>query len=209
MEQDDDTGRRYWDRHAKNYDRSMLLFGGPLRRMVDLVRASLQGADRVLEVAAGTGLVTKSISEVATECVATDYSPEMVERLRERVRQEGLTNVRCQQADIYALPFEESTFDAVVAANVVHLVPDLEAALWGLKRVLRKSGLIVVPTYCHDETTVSRFVSKGLSLTGFPGARRFSVESLKSAVEASGLTVERVEKIPGLLPLAYIEGRKD
>jgi hypothetical protein len=56
----DGTGRDYWDRHARNYDRSMAIFGGPIPRMVDLAADAVRGSARVLEVAAGTGLVTAS-----------------------------------------------------------------------------------------------------------------------------------------------------
>lgn len=117
--------RNYWDKHAKNYDRSMALFGGPIPRMVELVGEAVRGATRVLEVAAGTGLVTPALAAGAEEVIATDYSASMVAALEHRVRDAGLGHVRCEQADLYALRFEPETFDAVVAANVLHLVPDL------------------------------------------------------------------------------------
>lgn len=51
-----DNAREYWNRFAKNYDRSMRLLGGPIPRMVGLVAEGVCGVPRVLEVAAGTGL---------------------------------------------------------------------------------------------------------------------------------------------------------
>jgi hypothetical protein len=50
------TGQASWERHAKNYDRSMVLLGGPMRRMLELTRDAVAGVDTVLEVGAGTGL---------------------------------------------------------------------------------------------------------------------------------------------------------
>jgi ubiquinone/menaquinone biosynthesis C-methylase UbiE len=50
--------REYWDKHAKNYDRSMSLLGRPMPRMVELACEATRGLGSVLEVAAGTGLVT-------------------------------------------------------------------------------------------------------------------------------------------------------
>src|SRR5688572_26599207 len=96
-------GRDYWERNAKRYDRSMMLLGRPIPRMVELAAEAVKGAGRVLEVAAGTGLVTTALARAAEKVVATDYAAEMVTRLEARVRAEGLTNVRCEQADIYAL----------------------------------------------------------------------------------------------------------
>jgi len=174
--------------------------------MLELVGEAVAGRARVLEVAAGTGLVTPVLSRAASEVVATDYAEAMVERLRAVVREHGLGNVTCRQADLYALPFEPGSFDAVVAANVLHLVPDLEGAVTSLARVLRPGGVLVVPTFCHDETRLSWVVSHVLAVTGFPGHRRFTVASLRTTLEGLGLQVRRWEGLSGLIPIGYVEG---
>lgn len=202
----DEKGRAYWDRHAKNYDRSMVLIGRPIPRMVELAAEAVQGASRVLEVAAGTGLVTPALARAAQDVLATDYSPAMIATLEERVRRAGLANVRCEQADLYALRFEPGSFDAVVAANVLHLVPDLAGALAALRRMLKPGGRLIVPTYCHDETALSWAVSRLLAVTGFPGHRRFTARRLHESLESAGLRVTRAETLPGLIPIEYVEG---
>lgn len=201
-----DGNRSYWDKHAKNYDRSMSLLGRPIPRMVELAGEASRGLGRVLEVAAGTGLVTPALAAGAGEVIATDYSAAMVAALEQRVRSAGVGNVRCQQADIYALRFDAGMFDAVVAANVLHLVPDLPGALAALRRVVKPGGKLVVPTFCHDETGLSWVVSRALAVTGFPGHRRFTAKSLPQAVEDAGVRVTRTETLPGLIPIAYVEG---
>lgn len=201
-----DEGRKYWDTHAKNYDRSMALLGGPIPRMVELAGEGVRGAARVLEVAAGTGLVTPALAAGAKEVVATDYSAVMVAALERRVGDAGLSNVRVEQADLYALQFEPHSFDAVVAANVLHLVPDLAGALTALQRVIRPGGCLIAPTYCHDETAISWVVSRALAVTGFPGHRRFTVRSLREAVEAAGVRVTQSVTLPGVIPISYVEG---
>lgn len=201
-----DGDRSYWDKHAKNYDRSMSLLGRPIPRMVELAAETTRGLGRVLEVAAGTGLVTPALAAGSGEVIATDYSAEMVAALERRVRDAGVANVRCEQADLYALRFDDCTFDAVVAANVLHLVPDLPAALAALRRVVKPGGKVVVPTFCHDETALSWVVSRALAVTGFPGHRRFTAKSLRQAVEDAGVRATRTETLPGLIPIGYVEG---
>lgn len=198
--------RGYWERHAGSYDRSMLLLGRPLPRMTALAAEAVRGAPRVLEVAAGTGLVTVALARAAKAVVATDYAAAMVAALEARVRDERLENVTCRQADVYALPFEERSFDAVVAANVLHLVPDLEGALAALAAVAKPGARFVAPTYCHDETWRSRALSRVLALTGFPGSRRFTTARLRVALERAGVRVERTETLPGAIPIGYVEG---
>ena len=195
----------YFDKHARKYDASMRIFGRPLPRTCELVTEALSDGAKVLEVAAGTGLVTRAIAKKAREVVATDYAEGMVEVLKRRAFAEGLANVQCQQADVYALPFEPASFDAVVAANVLHLVPNLEKALEALKAAARPGGKVIVPTFCHAENLGSQLVSRVLALTGFPGQRRFSLASLERAVRDAGLNVVRTELVPGILPIGYVE----
>ncbi len=150
----DDAGRRFWEKNAARYDRSMGLLGGPLPRMVELVASAVSGATRVLELASGTGLVSEAIAPVVGELLATDYASAMVEKTRARVGH--LPNVRCDVRDVYALGEPEGSFDAVVAANVLHLLPDLPGGLAAMRRVLRPGGRLVVPTYCHAQDTRAR-----------------------------------------------------
>ncbi len=198
--------RGYWERNAHRYDASARMLGKPLPRMLELVGETVAGVGRVLEVAAGTGIVTGAIARSATEVVATDYASAMVDVLERRVRAEGLANVRCEQADLYDLAFDDASFDVVVAANVLHLVPDLPGALAAMRRVLGPGGRLVVPTFLHDETAVSWLVSRALALTGFPGQRRFTSRSLRESLESAGLGISRFETIPGPIPIGYAEG---
>ncbi|MBA3538799.1 MAG: class I SAM-dependent methyltransferase [Deltaproteobacteria bacterium] len=201
----DNRGRAYWERHAKRYDTSTRFRARPVPRLLELAVGAARGKARVLEVAAGTGLVTTAIAPVVGELIATDYAGEMVKRLEARVCDAGLTNVTCQQADIYNLRFDSSSFDAVFAANVLHLVPDLERALASLRRVLKPGGVLVAPTYLHAETVRASVLSRVFALTGFPGHRRFSAGTLRSAVTSAGLSVTGFELISGPFPVGYLE----
>ena len=122
-----DDGRAFWERTAGRYDLSMTLLGGPMDAMVAMVVDEVTGLGPVLEVAAGTGLVTQAIAPVVGELVATDYADAMVAKLDERVRDLGLDNVRTRTLDVYGLDGTEA-YDAIVATNVLHLLPDLDGA---------------------------------------------------------------------------------
>lgn len=201
------SDRDYWERHARKYDASLRwVLGRPLPRMLELASEDVCGGDKILEVAAGTGIVTAAIARTARSVIATDYAAAMVESLERRTKEAGLKNVRCEQADIYSLPYAAGEFDAVVAANVLHLVPDLPAALQALRRVLRPGGSIIAPTFCHDETWASRSLSRLISVSGFPGHRRFKLRTLQGALEDNGVHLNQAVLLPGLIPVGYVAG---
>lgn len=200
--------RTYWDRHAKNYDRSMRLLGGPVPRMIELVARSVAGAGEVLEIGAGTGIITVAVSRTARHVIATDYAPGMLARLEEHLRRDGVQNVETARADVDSLDFADGRFDAVIAANVLHLVPDMQSALRSMTRVLGPEGVLLVPTYCHGQTRTARLVSRLLGLTGFPGRRRLTMTTITNAVRAAGLRVTGTELLPGVLPIGFVSARR-
>jgi hypothetical protein len=75
-----------------------------------------------------------------------------------------------------------------------------------LNRVVRPGGLLILPTFCHDETKVSWLLSRVLAVAGFPGERRFTAASLAAALEAAGIRLQREETIPGPIPVKYVHG---
>lgn len=200
-----DEARSYWERSASRYGAFMLLFGGPMPEMVRMVADEVQGAERVLELAAGTGLVSRAIAPVVGELVATDYAEAMVEQLRTAVG--DLPNVETRQLDLYTLDGPPE-FDAVVAANVLHLLPDLEGGLDRLVGVLKPGGRLIVPTYLHGHDARTRLVSWISGLTGFPGQRRFALDTLAAAIERDDLVPRERRRIRGLLPIGFVSAEK-
>ena len=200
-----DEARSYWERSAPRYGGFMLLFGGPMPELAQRVADEVAGAERVLELAAGTGLVSRAIAPVVGQLVATDYAEAMVEQLRAAVGE--LDNVETRQLDLYTLDGPEE-YDAVVAANVLHLLPDLEGGLDRLVAVLKPGGRLLVPTYLHGHDARTRVVSWISGLTGFPGQRRFSLDTLAAALERDDLILRERRRIPGLLPIGFVSAEK-
>jgi len=110
----------------------------------DLVnRLASRSLSRVLEVAAGTGVVTRALASVLPErvsIVATDLNQPMLDQASAL----GTTRpVEWRQADAMRLPFQDGTFDAVVCQFGVMFFPDKTQALSEARRVLRPGGVLV------------------------------------------------------------------
>lgn len=96
---------------------------------------------RVLEIAAGTGVVTRALDAVLpphATLVATDLNPAM---LAEAAAQGVGRAVEWRQADAQALPFDDASFDAVVCQFGAMFFPDKPRAFAEARRVLRDGGL--------------------------------------------------------------------
>jgi len=111
---------------------------------VDLARRVAAAAPRrVLELAAGTGAVTRHLAvmlDTATEIVASDLNPAMIEEAR---RIGTARPVEWRQVDAMQLPFDQGSFDAVVCQFGVMFFPDKALAFREMRRVLRPGGVLV------------------------------------------------------------------
>ncbi len=85
---------------------------------------------KMLEVPVGTGVLTMPLYKTLpyAEVTCLDYSEDMMAIAQQRAEKMGLTNVRFQQGDVGALPFENESFDLVLSLNGFHAFPDKTAA---------------------------------------------------------------------------------
>jgi ubiquinone/menaquinone biosynthesis C-methylase UbiE len=103
-------------------------------------RLAALNAERVLETAAGTGIVTRALLATLSDSasvVATDLNQPMLDRAAERISSD---RVSWQKADALALPFPDAAFDAVVCQFGVMFFPDKPKAYREARRVLKPGG---------------------------------------------------------------------
>ena len=75
---------------------------------------------RVLDVAAGTGHLSRAIAPHVDEVVAIDITPEMIEQARHETARMGLENIRINEGDALVLPYQDNAFDMVVSRLAIH-----------------------------------------------------------------------------------------
>ena len=140
----------FWDNVAGLYDFFMTLKNGKVNKKLCLMMAEMIGpTDTVLECACGTGMISEYIAEKCSHLTATDFSEGMLKQTRRKCRR--FSNMTVEKADIKKLQYPDNSFDKVVAANVIHLLDDPQAALRELNRVCKPGGKIIIPTYINYE----------------------------------------------------------
>lgn len=191
----------FWDRVAWLYD----LMERSNRAVNAVAAARVAGlvpkGARVLDCAAGTGEFSLAAAERAETVLCTDLSLPMLDRARKKAKKRGLTNISFAQRDITALPDRDGTFEAVIAANVLHLLQKPENAVRELWRVTAPGGRLILPTYLQGRVgTAYGTMIKIYQGVGFHYEHAFTSETYQMLLESLNLAPVLVEVIPGRVP---------
>ena len=153
---------------------------GPDPREVALQAVAEVAPRRVLEVGGGPGeLSARMASELGCDVVMVDLSPRMVELATAR-------GVDARVGDVQSLPFEDETFDCAVAAWMLFHLPDIDAGVAELARVLRGNGRLVATTNSVDHLVELRDIAGGAAW-----ARTFTREDGAEIIDRHFDRVER------------------
>ena len=156
----------------------------------DTIKAAGLGPEsRILDVGCGTGGTMKALAGLA-QWTGTDLNEYAVELARQR------SNAQVFVAEAANLPFEDHTFDAVTALDVlVHIEDDL-AALAEIRRVLKPGGTLITTVPCHPVLYSRHDRALG-------HVRRYQRADFLDKVQLGGFVVQRATWMNSLLfPLA-------
>ena len=195
------VSRTFWDRVAGLYDLAEWTnrgaYAAAARRAAELVPA---GA-RVLDCAAGTGAFSLAAAKRAGSVLCTDQSEAMLDRARRKAAKMGLSNVGFARRDITALPDPDGAFDAVIAANVLHLLPRPELAVRELWRVTAPGGRLILPTFLQGKVGAAYgAMIKIYQGVGFHYEHAFTRETYRMFLEGLELGPVTVEVMDGRVP---------
>jgi SAM-dependent methyltransferase len=165
-------------------------------------RAAASAPMRVLELAAGTGIVTRRLRDLLreeTRLIATDLNPPMLEVARRKFRPEE--SVEFQSADATALPFPDASFDAVICQFGVMFFPDKDKGHREAHRVLVSGGRYLFSVWdSHRHNPIGRLITE--ILAGFfpDDPPQFyqvpfgyhQLDPIKSSLHAAGFTDLRI-----------------
>jgi ubiquinone/menaquinone biosynthesis C-methylase UbiE len=183
------------------------------------------GAQRVLETAAGTGVVTRAIASrlpAQARIVATDLNQPMLDHAK--ARQSHDDRIEWKQADALALPFKDQCFDVVVCQFGVMFFPDKVQAYKEARRVLKPGGCFLFSVWDRiSENEFADVVTQALAAVFPHDPPRFlartphgyhDVERIRAELNAAGfsdISVDAVEhrskaSSPSDPAIAYCQG---
>ena len=192
----------FWDRAEIFYDLFGYIYNGKVNeRLCAAISELIGGGDSVLECACGTGMISAAAAPQYRHPTPTHYSYDLYKPVTQRLGR--FDNAKVCFANITKLGFDDESFDAVIAANVIHLLDEPKVALSELSRVCKKGGKLIIPTYIGREGSKSgKAFVRSAAKAGAGFKRQFTLESYRAFFEDSGFSNAKITEIAGRVPCA-------
>jgi len=148
---------------------------------------------RILELGCGTGAMWKgklSLLDGGSHLTLTDFSAGMLEAAKKNIEPSSFVDLKV--VDIQDIPYEDDSFDVVIANMMLYHVPDLQKGLSEVRRVLKPGGAFYCATY--GEHGIMEFINDTLKEYQISGSigKTFT---LQNAGGSLGKHFSRVEKL--------------
>jgi ubiquinone/menaquinone biosynthesis C-methylase UbiE len=142
----------------------------------------LRAGSKVLDVAAGNGMVSLAAARRWCEVTSTDYVPALLESGRARATANGLS-IKFMEADAESLPFDDASFDAVVSTFGVMFAPNQAQAATEMMRVCKRGGRIGLANWTPDGFIGQVFKTLGKYLPPPAGAKSPALWGTRAALD--------------------------
>ena len=191
----------FWDRIAWLYDLAERSNRAVNTAAAAQVAELIPAGAKVLDCAAGTGQFSLAAAKRSKSVLCTDQYLSMLKQARKKARKHGLASISFARRDITALPDPDGSFDVVIAANVLHLLPEPETAVRELWRVASPGGRLILPTYLQGKVgTAYGTMIKIYQGVGFHYEHAFTPETYRMLLERLELGPVTLEVISGHVP---------
>lgn len=136
--------RAYWAKRSETFDLSCghkIRSEGELKAWIDLFSPHLRRGDRVLELASGTGEITRALLAAGCEVDAIDFCEPMLAQARAKLAGD---RVRFHLGDAESTMMRDAAYEAVVCRHLVWTLIEPERAFADWLRVLKPGGALVI-----------------------------------------------------------------
>ena len=203
--------KNFWQRYAPVYWMFVRSAGKAYDEISGKISKYIKKDSKVLELACGTGEFTFRLAKKCESWLATDFSENMLREAKSAYDKQGenIKGLGFEKQDATYLPYEKESFDAVMIANALHIMPEPEKALAEIRRVLKPGGLLFSPTFMYREGSGFVIRSGFFKLFGFKAYMNLHGKEFAEFIENQGFQVLECDIIKcKVSPLCCLIARK-
>ena len=187
----------FWNRIARKYAAEPIADMAGYEASLQRTRGLLSTEHDVLEIGCGTGTTALRLAASTGRWLATDISAEMITIAKEKLASQPIPQLSFALADADVPMFGTTTYDRVLAFNLLHLVIDLDQTLAMAAQALRPGGLFISKTACiaemsplipHLALPLMRAIGKA------PHVQCLNEAQLQAALTRQGFQIVSVER---------------
>ncbi len=185
---------KFWDKTAARYAKSPVSDEATYQKKLAETQRFFTPNMRILEFGCGTGTTAVHHAPHVRHIDAIDISENMLELGRGNAREAGVENITFTRGTLTEFNAETGGLDAVLGLNVIHLLPDRQAVIEEVVRILKPGGIFVSSTVCLGHSYL-RFIKLaaplGKLLGLMPDVFVLKEAELASEVTNAGFVIER------------------
>ncbi len=182
---------KFWDKRAVSFDADARQDEETKLGSVQKSKKYLNDSDVVLDYGCASGIKSLALAGMVREVHGVDLSAEMIRLAQKNAAERSIKNVQFQQATVMDQRLKTGSFDAVLAFNVLHLVPDAGQDIERIHELLVSGGVFISETAALGQR--SRwlgFVFRLLSKIGIvPDVTMYSFSELENLVAIRGFEI--------------------
>jgi ubiquinone/menaquinone biosynthesis C-methylase UbiE len=199
----------FWDKRAEKYAQRPVADQESYNKKLEMTRSYFQNDSEVLEIGCGTGSTALAHAPYVKHVLATDISPAMIEIARGKAEAGQIDNVSFEVQACEGLEIRESSYDIILALNLLHLLEDPQAAVTAAWRGLKPGGVFVTSTACvGDMSWYFRVIARVGHFIGLiPLVRVFTLAQLLQSLIDAGFVVDQ-QWVPKKNAAAFVIARK-
>lgn len=205
----------FWSKISRKYASSPIRDMDGYRKTLERTKSYLKSEDNVLEIGCGTGSTALLIAPDVAHITATDIAPGMIEIANEKLENEGVKNVTFKVAEVLDHSSAEAPYDAVLAHNLLHLLPELDRALASIAALIKPGGLFISKTVCAPAhggwkyPLLSKLAVPVMQAVGkAPFVSFITQETLEQKIKNAGFDIVETGDQSGMLPSHYVVAKK-
>ncbi|MFH0733620.1 MAG: class I SAM-dependent methyltransferase [bacterium] len=136
----------YWNLHSRTWDNYLVTtnYASEIENIVNFICSkNLTPSAKLLDIGCATGNYSVAFANKNFDVNGVDYSPSMINKAKIKAAKLLVNNIQFLVADLnYPLPFPNYEFNIVIAAHILHGVPNLSFCIDEINRVLKQDGFL-------------------------------------------------------------------